>query len=196
MSTNILTAIHNIITSPVLELRSYYASRNRANSMGEALENYIKDVFAGTLTETDETKRLELLSDTFSYQGNQNNPPDIIIRNGDAIEVKKIQSAKNTIQFNSSYPKSKLYINDPMLSNECRQCERWTEKDLLYIFGVVNESHLKKLFFIYGKDFASEAKTYENLTNNVRQHIREMPFVETADTNELGRINNRPVLKH
>jgi hypothetical protein len=87
MSANILTAIHNIITSPVLELRSYYASRNRANNMGEALENYIKDVFAGTLTETD-------------------------------------------------------------------------------------------------------AKTYENLTNNVRQHIREMPFVETAETNELGRINN------
>ena len=40
MSDNILTAISNIVTNPIVELRSYYESRNRANNMGDALENY------------------------------------------------------------------------------------------------------------------------------------------------------------
>ncbi|MDR0958568.1 MAG: NgoPII family restriction endonuclease, partial [Clostridiales bacterium] len=61
MSFNILTAIQNIINSPIGELRSFYASRNRANNMGEALENYVKDVFAGTLNETNEQNRIERL---------------------------------------------------------------------------------------------------------------------------------------
>lgn len=89
MRVNILTALMNIAKSPIDELRSFNVSRNRANSMGEALETYIKDVFAGTLTETDDTKRFERYAEAFSYQGNQNNPPDVIIRQGDAIEVKK-----------------------------------------------------------------------------------------------------------
>jgi hypothetical protein len=67
MNVSILTAISNIATNPVCELRSYYESRNRANNMGEALENYIKDVFAGTLTETNEQKRIEQFEQTFSY---------------------------------------------------------------------------------------------------------------------------------
>ena len=89
MSVNILTAISNIVASPISELQSFYESRNRINNMGETLENYIKDVFAGTIDQTDEQKRLEIFGNVFSYLGNQNNPPDIIIRNGDAIEVKK-----------------------------------------------------------------------------------------------------------
>ena len=49
MSTSILTAIAHIVINPVSELRSFYESHNRANNMGEALENYIKDAFSGIL---------------------------------------------------------------------------------------------------------------------------------------------------
>jgi hypothetical protein len=97
MNVNILTTIANIAANPICELRSYYESRNRANSMGEALENYVKDVFVGTLTETNEQARLERLEQVFSYQGNQNNPPDTIIRHSDAIEVKKNRKCGFTI---------------------------------------------------------------------------------------------------
>jgi hypothetical protein len=97
MRINILTAIANIVTQPIGELRSFYESHNRANNMGEALEQYVKDVFAGTLTEINEQARLERLEQAFSYQGNQNNPPDIIIRQGDAIEVKKIENAGSQV---------------------------------------------------------------------------------------------------
>ena len=77
MNTNTLTAIINIATMPIGELRSFYESRNRANSMGGALEEYVKDVFARTLNETDEQTRLERFEQAFSYQGNPNNPPPI-----------------------------------------------------------------------------------------------------------------------
>ena len=61
--SNILRAFINIV-------------KNRANNRGEGLETYIKDVFANTLNEEDTQKKLETLSNVFSYQGNKNNPPE------------------------------------------------------------------------------------------------------------------------
>lgn len=95
MEVNILKAITNLINNPIYKLQEFYKNHNRVNNMGEALEEYIKDMFADTINETDENKRISKISQTFSYLGNQNNPPDMIIRNGDAIEVKKIESASS-----------------------------------------------------------------------------------------------------
>ena len=189
MSINILTAISNIITAPIGELRSHYESHNRANNMGEALENYIKDVFAGTLAETDEQQRLEQLEQAFSYQGNQNNPPDIVIRYGDAIEVKKIENAGSSLTLNSSYPKAKLFADSPMITTACRNCEQWSEKDILYTVGVVNGNHLTKLFFVYGVDYAASAEIYERIKSVISLGVNTIPCVEFATTKELGRVN-------
>jgi len=189
MNVNILTAMANIEASPVGELRSFYESRNRANNMGEALENYIKDVFAGTLHEEDEKKRLERLSEVFSYQGNQNNPPDTIISGGDAIEVKKIESPLSQLALNSSYPKAKLYADSPMITTACRNCEEWQEKDIIYAVGVVNGNHLTRLFFVYGMDYAASAEIYERIKNIISSGVNTIPGVEFADSKELGRVN-------
>ena len=54
---NIIDAIIQLVTNPKFELRSYAESHNRANNMGEALEEYIKDIFAGTVNEKDENAR-------------------------------------------------------------------------------------------------------------------------------------------
>jgi len=162
MSSNMLIAIKNIINNPIGELRSFYTSRNRANSMGDALENYIKDVFAGTLQESDEQKRIEQFSQVFSYLGNQNNPPDMIIRGGDAIEVKKIENPASALALNSSYPKYKLCADSRMISKACRECEEWEIKDMIYTVGVVNGNSLSKLFFVYGVDYAANSDVYEN----------------------------------
>jgi hypothetical protein len=187
---NILTAIENIVISPVGELRSYYTSRNRANNMGDALEEYVKDVFAGTVAETDEQKRLERFEQVFSYQGNQNNPPDVIVRQGDAIEVKKIESAGSALALNSSYPKAKLFADSPMITATCRACEQWDEKDILYSVGVVNGNNLKRLFFVYGVDYAASAEIYERIRGVIRSGVNSIPDVEFAhDTKELGRVN-------
>ena len=189
MNVNILKAIRNIIINPIDELRSFYESRNRINNMGEALENYIKDLFANTLNETDEAKRLEYFEQAFSYLGNQNNPPDIIIRNGDAIEVKKIENPGSALALNSSYPKAKLFSNSPMISANCRDCEDWEEKDILYTVGVVRGNHISRLFFVYGIDYAASADTYERIKNVISTGVNDIPDVEFADTKELGRVN-------
>ncbi|NLO45016.1 MAG: NgoPII family restriction endonuclease [Clostridiales bacterium] len=189
MNSNILTAIENIVTNPVSELRSFYESHNRANNMGEALEQYIKDMFAGTFSATNEQARLERFEQAFSYQGNQNNPPDIIIRQGDAIEVKKIESTISPLALNSSYPKAKLYANSSMITAACRACEKWQEKDILYAVGSVKSKQLKRLFFVYGVDYAASANIYERIKTVISSGINNIPDVEFAETNELGRVN-------
>ena len=45
---NIINAIYNLVNNPVVELVSYYLGKNRANNAGDALEEYIKDLFANT----------------------------------------------------------------------------------------------------------------------------------------------------
>jgi hypothetical protein len=189
MSATVLTAIINIVNNPINGLRSFYRSKNRANNMGEALENYVKDMFAGTLEEADEQKRLERFEDAFSYQGNQNNPPDIMIRDGDAIEVKKIENHNAQLALNSSYPKAKLFSDSTMITAACRACEQWTEKDILYVVGVVDESHLSRLFFVYGIDYAASAGIYERIKNELNSGLTAVPDVDFVHTKELGRVN-------
>lgn len=85
---NIINAILYLIENPVIELVAEYKNRNRANQAGDALEEYIKDLFAGSLN-CSEQERIKRHNEVFSYLGNNSNPPDMMLKNGDAIEVKK-----------------------------------------------------------------------------------------------------------
>ena len=107
-------------------------------------------------------KRITLYNKHFSYLGNQNNPPDLIITNGDAIEIKKTESNSGNIALNSSFPKEELYKNSPMITKACRDCEpRWEEKDICYIIGSVDkDKFLKGLWFIYGNCYCANSETY------------------------------------
>lgn len=186
---NIIDAIINIVKNPILELKEYSISHNRANSMGEALEEYIKDVFSGTLFEKDENKRMEIISEVFSYLGNTNNPPDSILRGGDAIEVKKIEDKSSSLALNSSYPKAKLYSNSSMITDACRSCEKWEEKDIIYTIGTCEKNKLTSLIFVYGEDYAAENKIYENVKNKIKLGIETINGLEFSETNEIGRVN-------
>ena len=86
---NILDAIYNIVTYPIFDIKSHYSGKNRTNSVGEALETYIKDAFVNTFEIENEKERLKQFNKNFSWLGNQNHPPDIMIKGGDAIEAKK-----------------------------------------------------------------------------------------------------------
>ena len=186
---NIIDAIINIVKNPILELKEYSISHNRANSMGEALEEYIKDIFSGTLFENDKNKRLEIISEVFSYLGNTNNPPDSILRGGDAIEVKKIENKSSSLALNSSYPKAKLYSNSSMITDACRNCEEWEEKDIIYAIGTCEKNKLTSLIFVYGEDYAAENKIYENVKNKIKFGIETINGLEFSETNEIGRVN-------
>lgn len=187
--TNILEAIFNIIDHKNFQIKDFYTGRNRANSMGDALENYIKDAFANTFMTNDEQIRLNIYNEKFSWLGSQNNPPDIMIKGGDAIEVKKTQSANSNIALNSSYPKSDLRQTSPMLTTECKSCEEWTIKDLLYCVGHTSDSSLNSLWMVYGSIYAAKHETYQIIKTTISEGIKEIPGVVFSETKELGRVN-------
>ena len=190
MKTNLLVAIKNIVNNPVTNLTSFYNSSNKINSVGDSLELYIKDVFCNSLNISDFNKKLEIFEKNFSFTGNKNNPPDIMIIEGDAIEVKKTESINSEIALNSSYPKDKLYSDSSMITEDCRLCENWKEKDMLYTIGVVSKNNiLNSLWFVYGDCYAANKNTYERIINKISSGLNELSDVEFAVTNELGRVN-------
>ncbi len=187
--TNLLKAIINIKKRNNFDLSNIKTtSKNRANGMGEALEYFIKDSFCNSYDKTSEEKNI-LYNKEFSYLGNQNNPPDIIIKNNDAIEVKKIDGVKfSDLALNSSYPKSKLYSNSPMITSACKNCEKWTEKDIIYIIGHVDNDKLKVLSLVYGDCYAANKEIYERTSEKIKTEIKELDL-DFSETKELGRIN-------
>ena len=124
--SNILKAFINIVNNYQINITNVTQGNNRANNMGEGLETYIKDIFANTINEPNKQTKLEKLAITYSYQGNKNNPPDLMLKNSDGIEVKKLESKNSAIALNSSYPKAKLYANSPMITTACKNCEEWS----------------------------------------------------------------------
>lgn len=187
--TNILEAIVNIANNPVVAIRNHYTGRNRANNVGEALEMFVKDAFANTIQEQDIQVKNTRYNQVFSWLGNQNHPPDIMIRQGDAIEVKKTQSPNSDLALNSSYPKSNIQSNSNMITQECRTCENWTEKDLIYCVGHTTDDSIKSLWMVYGNIYAAKHETYQIIKQKITDGIKEIPNVELAETNELGRVN-------
>jgi len=189
--TNVLKAIANIVKNPITDLVSFYKGSNRANSMGDALETYVKDVFCDSVNKENQEKD-ELYSQNFSYLGNQNNPPDIIVKNGDALEVKKIENLSTAIALNSSYPKNKLYANDSRITDACRNCEAdsWEQKDIIYSIGVAPKgtNKLKALWFVYGDCYAANREIYKRIADKISTGISEIPDVELAETNELAGV--------
>lgn len=186
---NVIDAIVEIVSNHQYNVKAYAIANNRANAEGDALEDYIKDVFAGTINCNDVQLRDERLSRCFSYLGNTNNPPDIMIKGGDAIEVKKITKITSGLALNSSYPKSKLYSSSRMINKACRECEEWTERDMLYAVGVVNRGYLKSLMFVYGCDYCADKETYERIFNAVKRGVKSIKGVKLGETKELGRVN-------
>lgn len=133
--TNILKAFINIVNNYQINISNVTSGNNRANNMGEGLESYIKDAFCGTFLELDKKKKKNIYRDSFSYEGSKTRIPDLILKNGDAIEIKKTETL-GELQLNSSHPEAVLK-SSYNISNECKQCEEqpWEYKDIIYTIG-------------------------------------------------------------
>lgn len=188
---NIINAICNLVKNPQYKLKEYASSRNRANNMGESLEEYIKDLFAGVPEDSSSEIRDSIIQNTFSYTGNQNNPPDAMLWGGDAIEVKKIESKNSALALNSSYPKHKLYSDSSMISTACREAENWTEKDIIYAVGILDKKteQLSSLAFVYGEDYCASKEIYERIKNTIKYGVENISDIEFTETKELGHVN-------
>lgn len=187
MESNILKMINNISLYGSNEIIRNYVGNNRANNEGNALELFVKDAFCNSFDLDDEEAK-EKYNEVFSYIGNNKNPPDAIIRNGDAIEVKK-NNQSNKVQLNSSYPSKKLNNNSMMINKRCRECEGvngWTEKDLVYFVGELGNNKLKYLTITYGDCFAVNEDVYFSVKNTIKEKVNGIEGFTFEETNELG----------
>jgi hypothetical protein len=168
MKTNIIQAIINMIDSKAWDMKtlngeSFY--NNRINNMGVYFENLIKDSICNSFNIVD-SQKINEYNKYFSYLGNQNNPPDLIIKNGDALEIKKIETNDGNIALNSSFPKDKLYSDSPLITNSCKNCEEyaWVVKDICYVIGCFDKNkNIKNIWFIYGDCYCCEPLIYNKI---------------------------------
>lgn len=187
--TNILKAIYNISKLQSFAIAENYKNSIRIQQVGDALEYFIKDAFCSAFTIDNLAEKEARYANEFSYIGNANNPPDIIIKNGDAIEVKKIEGEHSSIALNSSYPKDKLFADSSMITKACKNCEKWEEKDIIYAIGTVKEKFLRSLWLVYGTVYAAEKEVYERISSHISDSLKSAEGVEFSPTNELGRVN-------
>lgn len=190
--SNVLEAIYNISNWVDLSIQDITSGNNRANNVGEGLEAFVKNAFANTFAETEKAARLTAYAEVFSYQGSKRNPPDLMLRAGDAIEVKKTESLTTELQLNSSPPKAKLFASSSLITEHCKTCEPWTEKDFIYVIGHVpkkSKNQLSSLWFIDGSIYAADEQVYTSLKEDLTTNIEAIPNVDFSPTNEIGRVN-------
>ena len=185
---DIIDAIITLVERNNFNLTESQNRNNRANSRGDALELYIKNLFADTF-DCSEDERSKKWHEIFSWLGNNSNPPDFMLRGGDAAEVKKIESNDAAIALNSSYPKHTLKSSSPLISKACREAEEWTEKDIIYTVGVVRGNKLKHLCMIYGRDYCAQDFNYNQIRRLIKDGVEIIPSVNFSPTRELDRMN-------
>src|SRR5580692_6752971 len=112
METNLLKVFNNLSKLDTFVLAELYTGQNRVNNVGTALEYFVKDMFCSSIDIAGIENKDRKHSEYLSYLGNQNNPPDFIVKNSDAVEVKKIGDLVGGLALNSSYPKSVLHSDD------------------------------------------------------------------------------------
>ena len=185
---NLIDAVKILVTQNRTALPNSHSGRNRINAAGYSLEEYVKNLFTDGFDLTP-AEQLERWSETFSYLGNDANPPDMMLKNGDAVEVKKIESQDAALALNSSYPKQILCSDNPMISNACRTAENWTAKDIIYVVGVVSGGNLKNLCMVYGRNYCASEECYNRIRQRIKDGVEAVEGVNFSPTRELGRIN-------
>ena len=189
--SNLLKAFINIVDNYRITIKDIKDGNNRANNMGEGLESYISDAFANSFNETDLKRKKENFRNTFSYKGTKSRIPDLVLKNSDAIEVKKTE-VLGDLQLNSSHPKAKLYSTQN-ITDECRNCEDelWNEKDIIYAMGHIpkQSKQLKSLWFVYGTCYAGKKEVYIDVETEIKSSLVQNKILNIDITGkELGKV--------
>ncbi len=190
MLSNVLLAIKSFVTN---ESTRYMAGdignlNNRVSAAGKNLELFVRDLFSGVEHSDPVDTRTVTARKYFSFIGNANNPPDLMLYGGPAIEVKKFEGSGSEIQLNSSRPKDYLYSNDSKITAACREAEIWNKKDMVYAIGQLDGTRLARLWLIYGDCYFADASTYTRVEKAL-SHTMKALDLELASTTELARVN-------
>lgn len=198
---NILDAIMNILNDGTfMANRNKENTVNTVNQVGDPLEEFVKDAFAGSFGMEGE-EREQSVNEVIIYGGNSSNPPDMIVGGEDsaAIEVKKSDSANSDLQLNSSLPHYRLRCEDSRITEKCKRIMAGEDKDIIYVVGSfkANSKEVKHLAFVYGQTYCAEETVYRRIDEVVRKKLVELTteiqeIMPTAykdeDSNELAKL--------
>lgn len=182
----VLTAAYGFAEDPSISQMGQSQIVNRANSQGERLEKYVKELYCGVpISDQSDDK---LLDSGLDFRGNSTSIPDFIATDSDAVEVKKMNTMGN-IQLNSSIPHRWLKATDARLANTV-PTEGWERKEIVYALGVMSDSGgIDNLWLVDGRCWAKENELYTKVEQELSRLIAESEL-DTSETGELGRINS------
>ena len=161
------------------------------NQLGDEFEQLIRKSLRSNLDENND----EFDDVYFSYIGNDAQPPDLIIRDGDALEI-KIKEGFGQLQTNSSWPRDRLLQSDPKLNESCRKCEKnWLEKELFYVIGNRKKADpiLKNIIFVHARCMFDCTEKYIDLYKSIQDAVNSLNFPFTA-SDEIARLNEIDIL--
>ena len=172
---------------------------------GKGLELWVKHFLAGTIGHADKESIKEIWDERFSFHGGINNPPDIMIRNSIAVEVKKTETPGGRIHLNSSWPIRRLTVEDPHITEFCRQAEIWSEKPFLFVVGLVKPrtKSISALWLVDGRCISDNEAVYESLMAKARAAIlaagatksKEIGRFSSADSLQRTALRVRPMFE-
>lgn len=78
-----------------------------------------------------------------------------------------------------------------MISKACKNAENWTEKDIIYVVGVVDKqsNNLRQLCMVYGLDYCASEECYSRIKATIKTGVESISGVEFTESRELGHIN-------
>jgi hypothetical protein len=133
---------------------------------------------------------------TFSWLGSTNNPPDFMIKKGDAVEV-KITETIGDLQLNSSAPKRTLKSSDVRITDQCRACEVWSEKDFGYCIGLARKGqkkHVNALWLIDGSCISDSDQKYAGLAEAIKTSLSHLGGVASKELSRFNKLDARKSL--
>ena len=197
MSFNILTAIKNISDFKTNNMSEYIKDYAPAQikTVRQQIEYYVKDAISNSFKSIKDKKPTDRYNGVFSYLGNKNKPPDMIIQDGDAVVIKTIKTYQGSLTINNSPPKDRLMWNDPWILKNCRSIDggQWNRKDLFYVIGWIEKRRMKYLNFIQGSCFIPEEKVYTKKIDDLKKNIYTYLESEGLDANRtisLAKVSN------
>ena len=147
-------------------------NRPSTQSKGKPFEFFAKNFYAGSLGALSNSVDAAW-TNTFSWPGSANNPPDFMVHGGDAVEVKQLEGI-SSIQLNSSPPKQYLSSDDPRITKDCRNCEQWNQKDFMYFIGKTTKEFVEAVWLVQGRCMFEPNQKYSNLVDQTKAALHSL----------------------
>lgn len=201
-NTNTLFAYKNILDHNSTKLAPIFSRKgNSSNKQGDSFEVFIKDMYCKTAMQYPyfEDKKKEY-KNYLSWLGDSRHFPDMIIRGGEGVEVKKLSSFGN-LSLNSSFPKDYIYPNTQNLAAKIRS-DTWIKKNIVYATcNVPNKNNTQNkcstVWLAFGNTFVADEQVYLKMINGIKSGAKsankQARFVKSQ---ELARIRDVDLRKH